>query len=219
MLSPTRDGLLNDLRVIDARCGLFQLGNGTFNVAAQHRPALHLVLQGEVVFSCHDESLTVTAHAGDCVLILYGDSHCLEVSGSARQEPLSVSLPLQDGVPHVKIGAAPERVAMFSAVLELAYLSPSAFVHRVGQPLWAMRRENADPATTKALLLDLNQVEGALDGEGNTAFAASLASLLFVHSMRDMRERNWYTREAEAFSPAARRIAAAVRAIETHLDR
>jgi AraC-like DNA-binding protein len=217
--SPTRDGLLNDLRVVDARCGLLQLGSGIFDVTEQHRPALYLVLRGDVVFSCHDKAPKITAHAGDCVLILYGDSHRLELIGDPRPQPLSISLPLQDGVPHIEIGDAPERSAIFSAVLELAYLSPSAFVHRVGQPLWAVRRDNADPTATKALLLDMDQVHDSLNGEGNTAFAASLASLLFVHSMRDMRERNWYTREAEAFSPAARRIAAAVRAIETHLDR
>ena len=178
-----------------------------------------LLYDRRVSFTCHDAEGTGALHAGDCVLVLYGDPHEATVAGDGAVEDRDVSLPLQDGVPHLRFGASPGRALVFSAVLELAYLSPSAFVHRVGQSLWAMRRGPADHSGGDALTFDVQQIRDALNGEGNSAFAASLASLLFVHAMRDMREHNWYTRDAEIFTPSARRIAAAVRAIETHLDR
>ena len=211
------EALQRDFHVADAAVALIEMGSAPLQVARSASPRLHLVLDGTVTVSL-DGHPPERLGAGDAVLIFYGDPHRL--SAGDDREGREIALPPPAGTRLERIDAArgPRRAALLSFQIELSYVAPAAAAIRAGPPLSALRRDPGD-GQSPALRLDPRQIEEACDGPGARAFCLALANLLIVHGMRSMYRAQWSDGQMEVRSPATRRVAAAVQAIEAHPER
>ena len=214
--------LLCDLRVADARCVLIELGEGgCVQYPQSSRTILHLVLDGCVFLQTGESREPQRMRAGESALLFYGDSH--RIWHAAGGPPTVVEISDQhttpEAPPTIRVGVAPIRAIVLSGALELAYISPSAFASRAAPACRVMHAQNSSGATIGALAIEVGQIRSACQGAGATAFATALASLLLVHMLRDIYQDIWHDQEIEVRAPNARRVAAALRKIHSHLDR
>ena len=211
------EALQRDFHVADAAVALIDVGNAPLQVTRSANPRLHLVLDGTVTVSL-DGHAPERLSPGDAALIFYGDAHRLSAHGG--RERGEIALPLLAGTRLERIDAAggPRRAALLSFQIELSYVAPAAAAIRAGPPLSALRRDPGE-GEMPALRLDLSQIEEACGGPGARAFCLALANLLIVHGMRSMYRAQWSDGQMEVRSPATRRVAAAVQAIEAHPER
>ena len=211
------EALQRDFHVADAAVALIDLGDAPLRVARSASPRLHLVLDGTVTVSS-DGHPAEKLDAGDAILIFYGDTHRL--SARDGRDGLEIPLPPLAGTRIERIDAAggPRHAALLSFQIELSYVAPAAAAIRAGPPFSALRHDPED-GQSPAFRLDPHQIEAACDGPGGRAFCLALANLLIVHGVRSMYRAQWSDGQMEVRSPATRRVAAAVQAIEAHPER
>jgi AraC-like DNA-binding protein len=209
------DALLRDFRVTDAAVALIDLGEAALRVSRSASPRLHLVLEGEVMIESADHPPEQLG-PGDMILLFYGDSHRILAGGGAREAllpPLGAT-----GVGRIDAARGRVRAVLLSFALELSYVAPAAAVIRAAPWAWPMRC-GAAAGDARALDLDVGQIRAACGGPGARAFCLAIANLLVVHGMRAMYSAQWSDARMEVRSPATRRVAAAVQAIEAHPER
>lgn len=215
------DVLLRDLRVVEARICLVELGSGaSASFAAAGHPVLHVVLEGTVwLEATEQQDPPVRLEAGETALVFYGDRHRIGISETYAVES-EVRFQTQAGEEPctVSIGQAPAKAIMMSCELELAYTAPAAQTVRAAPTIWTMLKSQR-PEHGLALGGDLAQWRAELHGPGAFAFASMLASLQFAHSMRDMYRRFWSDQPMEIRAPSTRWLNAAVILLHTRPDR
>ncbi len=220
--APVRDLLHEDLRVVDSRSVIIDMAPGAAVAPLSRRPVIHLVLRGEVIFQMSGRSDPVFARAGECILIFYGDRHQVAVRGNSGDDTVTKDLTLWHRsaiAPRTMLlGAGKITASLLSTALELSYISPSAYAHRAGPTHWVVRASGDSSQVGSGLRLDLEQVRHHCFGQGSSAFATALATLLFVHAVQNVRDTNYHP-ETSIFAPATRQVAAAVREIDDHFDK
>ncbi len=211
--------LLRDLRVVDSHIAVIEVGaEWAAKFAATRRCMLHLVLEG-AAWLLADDAPPRRLAAGDTALLFYGDAHRIGASRAAAQtSAIQLDGPAAEAPGLIRAGEPPAQALLMSCALELAYVSPSAFAIRAAPKIWPMR-QTATADQGRALAGDVSQWREALDGPGATAFASSLASLLLVHSLRDMVRHTWHEQAMEVRAPVTRWLAAAIQAIHLQPDR
>ena len=213
--------LLRDLRVMEARISVVELGGGGAAVFAQTaRPVLHVVLEGSVWLDTGDpQTPPMRLESGETALIFYGDQHQLRATaGPGGAAEAMADAPPQEEPRHIMLGEPPVRGVVMCCVLELAYLSPAARTVRAAPAVLVMSKSGAAPHA-QALAGDPRQWLEALRGPGASAFGSMLASLCFVHSMRGMYHDFWQDQPMEVRAPSTRWVNAAVILLHTRPDR
>ena len=211
------DALQRDFHVADAAVALIDLGAAPLLVPRSASPRLHLVLDGEVTVVC-DGHPPERLDAGDAILLFYGDAHRLTTGRGGDGREVVLPMLANAGLERIDAGRGARRAAMLSFQVELSYVAPAAAAIRAGPAVFAMRGDGKD-GQPMALGLDPRQIEDACGGPGARAFCLALANLLIVHGMRSMYRAQWSDGRMEVRSPATRRIAAAMQAVEAHPER
>jgi len=215
--------LLRDLRVVEMRLAVVELGAGRaaiFQISGH--PILHIVLQGEVQFSAEGQA-QIQLQAGETALFFYGDKHQTSLPqagplpGHATAE-IDISGPAQEEPRIITVGEGPAQAVLLSCILELAYMAPAARTVRAAPTIWTMLN-TARPGHGSGLSGDPAQWRALLHGAGATAFATMLANLHFVHAMREMYTRFWQDQPLEVRAPSTRWLAAAIILLHARPDR
>ena len=215
------DVLLRDLRMVEARICLVELGGGAAaSFAAAGHPVLHVVLEGTVWLEANDQQEPpVRLEAGETALVFYGDRHRASISRvPATETEVGFQPQTQEEPRTVSIGQAPPEAVMMSCELELAYVAPAAQAVRAAPTIWTMLK-SARPQHGLTLAGDFGQWRAEMRGPGAFAFASMLASLQFAHSMRDMYCRFWKDQPMEIRAPSTRWLNAAIILLHTRPDR
>jgi len=219
--------LLRDLRVVEMRLALVELGAGMaaiFQISGH--PILHIVLEGAVQFSAEGHT-QIQLQAGETALFFYGDKHQATLPQPGPQAgplpgftaaEIDISGPAQEEPRIIAVGEAPAKAVLLSCVLELAYMSPAAHTVRAAPAIWTMLN-TARPRHGRGLVGDPAQWRALLRGAGATAFATMLANLHFVHAMREMYTRFWQDQPLEVRAPSTRWLAAAIILLHARPDR
>ncbi|GLR65714.1 hypothetical protein GCM10010909_03920 [Acidocella aquatica] len=212
--------MLRDLRVIEARVSVVELGGVAAVFPEAGRPVLHVVLEGCVWLDASSQQApAIRLESGETALMFYGDQHRLSgVSGPVLEEEVIIDTPPLEEPCHIAVGNLPVLAVVMSCVLELAYLSPAARAVRAAPAVLVMSKTGAAPHG-RALAGDPKQWHEALRGPGASAFGSMLASLCFVHSMRGMYHDSWQDQPMEVRAPSTRWVNAAVILLHSRPDR
>jgi AraC-like DNA-binding protein len=215
--------LLRDLRVMDAHCLLLQLGDAVRALfPAINRPVLHIILQGQAYIEVDDGGAGVWLRTGETALVFYGDRHAVRIDERTATQCETIDLVQQlttaEAPAKIQVGALPVKTMMMSCALDLAYISPAALSIRAAPKIWPMR-QTASSSAGRVLAGDIAQWRDALCGAGAAAFATMLASLHFIHMMRDIYANTWHDHAMEVRAPATRGLSAALQAIHLQPDR
>lgn len=205
-------------RVAEAIAVVSDLASGArLTVPHSDIPVMHVVLSGEVLFTCED-SLDRAA-AGDIIYCNYGHPHGVAAMGQPVSGEQPIAWPALTAW-NTEVPAAPSGTAasLLSFKLHISYLPPSTQSIRVFPPLWITRRHDED-SRLQALGLDLGQLRELCSGPGASSFLTNVASLLFVHGMRAMYRHRWASEPDDLPATGQRRIAAALLAMERYPDR
>ena len=211
------DALLRDFRVVDAAVALIDLGDAALRIPRSTMPRLHLVISGEVIVEGEGHPAEHLG-PGDGLLLVYGDPHRILVCGASGARETALPQLVGTGIGRIDAARGGVRATLLSFALELSYVAPAAAAIRAGPWAWPMRHGAAGHGGV-ALDLDVEQIVEACGGPGARAFCLALANLLVVHGVRSMYRAQWSDARMEVRSPATRRVAAAVQAIEAHPER
>ncbi|MCB5944269.1 AraC family transcriptional regulator [Acidocella sp. KAb 2-4] len=213
--------LLSDLRVIEARVSVVELGGDAAAIFPDaERPVLHVVLEGGVWLAVGGQQApAMRLESGETALVFYGDRHSLGTHPRrGREEEVVLDTPPREEPRAIPVGNPPAVAVVMSCVLELAYMSPAARAVRAAPAVLLMTKTGAPPHD-RALAGDPAQWLEALRGPGASAFGSMLASLCFVHSMRGMYHGFWRDQPMEIRAPSTRWVNAAVILLHTRPDR
>ncbi|MET0985427.1 MAG: AraC family transcriptional regulator [Steroidobacteraceae bacterium] len=214
--------LLHELRVVDARSVILELGSQRRALFTRARRAvLHYVLEGVVDITAEGMEETIRLAPGEWALLLYGDRHCLNLPSSrkAGETKIVMDTRVSEAPTTIHVGSHLSGAAILSSSLDMGYMAPAAFVNRVVPVCWATRPAARGSNIAAVLSLDPSRVRSACQGIGGTAFATNFVSLLLVQAIRETYEQYWQSRDVEVRSPSTRRISVALHKMHMHLDR
>lgn len=217
--------LLRDLRVMDSKSYLIDLGDGGAAEISTHGHAvLHVVLSGSVQIGILGEERKLQLAAGECATCFYGDHHSLDVHARTTPQLCSLSDEFagEDRIEHLSIAgdalSAGIGATVLSTVFRFAHVSPAAYSIRAGPNLWRMGL-TSESASSRALEFNPRQILEECEGLGASGVIASFAHLLLIRSVRNMHRSLWNDQEMPVWAPGGRRIGSAVMAIHAQPER
>ena len=216
------DYILQERSVERADAKLIELGGiASVSVSASDRVMLHLVLQGSAFVTVDGSTLQTQLHAGEYVLLFYGDAHAVRTSARTARQPAHDLGEFQcaDEPERRQFGKnRPPTLRMISCALSLVHAVP----HFAVPPLPRLLTFTADgggPFSGRPVKLDIAQLETDCNGPGASAYLCALANLLLCSGIRNAYQQFAHISPLVLGESATNRISAALRIVRTHFDR
>ena len=179
--------LLNSFRVRHSDWAVIELGApGGLQFRAHDRAYVHFVLDGEILVDSPPAlASTAVLTAGDCVIVLGGQSHTIR---DMRNAPLTevtyfCDAHTLDAPPVLRFGGSNRDSKILSGTLDIQRASGEPFARGLPNIL-ICRRGNETGDTTCDLRLDPSWIERGASGPGSMAFLGAVGDMLLVQAVR-----------------------------------
>jgi len=216
--STTLTDLLEVVRIGRTDAALFAIADGDNVLFDSEYAVFHVLLRGQALLQTN--AVSVALSPGDAAVLVRGAEHRV---GAKQNRSASLvhrfdPRPRRDTIPLIRTGYGAQRTLLLSGGFDISYTHRSPLFRQLPGIIFLENALSADP-TKESGFSNVGSIEKSCHGPGAAVFAARLADLLLVQSIRSrVIELEHWLRSDDKMSVTSSEIYAAIALIHARPD-